>query len=53
MSTSGPHAPYGCRNVVPPAVSLAGVYVSPVLVYALLAPMGRLFAISAGKASFI
>ena len=41
------HAPYGHRHVVPSAVSLAGVYVSPAKpvlagVYALPAPTGRL-----------
>ena len=29
MSTSGGHAPYERRHVVPSAVSLAGVYASP------------------------
>ena len=42
MSTSGDHGPYGRRHVVPSAVSLAGVYASPVLagVYALLPRAG-------------
>ena len=52
MSTSGPHAPYGRRHVVPSAVSLAGVYASPaepVLagLYALPVPAGRRSRLSA------
>ena len=31
MITSGPHTPYGRRHVVPLTVSVAKVYVSPVM----------------------
>ena len=52
MSTSGGHAPYGCRHVVPSAIPLACMYASlakPVLagVCALPAPTGQRSRLSA------
>ena len=48
MSTSGGHAPYGRSHVVPSAVSLAGVYVSPAKLACKRCRLPR-----AGKAGFL